>query len=87
MKFSKISEVGTRTIATPVRSHTRGQNDMATKHSVSELADEVKDFGAVITCLFAAMGQKEKVDKRWVGFHEAWIKANGKKGTHSNMWR
>ena len=79
MRANKVLKAGVRAIATPVRSHTRGQNQMASKQSIRELADEIKDLKAVITNFFAAMGHKEELEEgRWVGFHEAWLKANNK---------
>lgn len=79
MRANRVLKSGARAIATPVRSHTRGQNDVASKQSVRELADEVKDLKTVVTNFFAAMGRKEEVEEgRWVGFHRAWMKADEK---------
>ena len=56
MRANKVLKCGTRDIATPIRSHTRGQNDTATKQSVRELADEVKNLKGIMTNFFTVMG-------------------------------
>ena len=72
MRANKVLKSGARAVATQVRSHTRGQNDVASKQSVRELADEIKDLKGIMTNFFAAMGKKEEDDEqRWVGLHEA----------------
>ena len=76
MRANKVLKSGNRAIATPLRSHTRGQNDTATKQSVRELTDEVRDLKGIMTKFFAAMGQREETEEhRWVGLHEAWLNA------------
>ena len=76
MRANKVLKTGARAVVTQIRSHTRGQNDAASKQSVRELADEVKDLKRVMTNFFTAMGKKEEVDEhRWVGLHEAWLNA------------
>ena len=66
-------------MATPAHSHTRGQNELAMKASVRELAEEVRDLKKILTGFLAAMGNKEEVEeKRWGGFYNTWVKTNEK---------